>query len=184
MKRNSGGRDLGRGNGKGCSTVIGFDVCQEGNSFSLGLLRYPHISLFWPSDPVKISLFMWYAVVPPSPLAAPLIGILSVLYIHQISEGISDGHHISAGCVRINHGQEAGLGLEGGVEMWLTWWSRFHCNTNPHSHHHTVTVAFAQHTSIRTSFIEKPDLDYWLIGIKLFFFFCTTLIFTVVYSQF
>lgn len=73
--------------------MIGFDVCQEGNSFSLGLLRYPPISLLWTSDPVKISLFMWYGVAPP-PLAGTLIGVLSGLCIHLGSEGISDGHDI------------------------------------------------------------------------------------------
>lgn len=41
-----GGGDLGRSNGEGFSAVIGFDVCQEGNSFSPGLLRYPPVSVF------------------------------------------------------------------------------------------------------------------------------------------
>lgn len=97
--------------------MIGFDVCQEGNSFSPGLLRYPHISLLRPSDPVKISLFMWYGVAPPPPpLTGPLIGVLSVLYIHQGSEGVSDGHDITL-VQDVDHGREAGLDMEGGVEV-------------------------------------------------------------------
>ena len=33
--------------------VIGFDVCQEGNSFSLGLLRYPPIYLLLAKRPCQ-----------------------------------------------------------------------------------------------------------------------------------
>lgn len=91
-----------RRNGKGCSAVIGFDVCQEGNSFSLGLLGYLHISLLWPSDPVKISLFMWYGVAPPHPCWPTNWGPLCAIYSLGFRRHLwSAWYHISAGCVRL-----------------------------------------------------------------------------------
>lgn len=158
MKRNGGGRDLGRGNGKGCSAVIGFDVCQEGNSFSLGLLRYPHISLLRPSDPVKISLFMWYSVAPPPPRWPTNWGPLCAIYSLGIRRHFWWAwYHISAGCVRIDHGREVGLDLDVGVKVWLSWRSCSHCSTNPDPDHHTRASLngcfYAAHPNNALSFI-------------------------------
>lgn len=71
MKRNGGGRDLGRGSGKGCAAVIGFNVCQEGNSFSLSLLRYPPISPPSVKRPCQDKFV--YVVWLGSPAAPPLL---------------------------------------------------------------------------------------------------------------
>lgn len=68
--------------------MIGFDVCQEGNSFSLGLLRYLLISLLQPSGPVRISLFMSYGVTSLPFQPALIGGPHCVIYFRRVQRTV------------------------------------------------------------------------------------------------